>query len=105
MKFWWLFLMPSVGLSPVLFRYLRIQGKTNPFLKEVCSHTTGKILSSFVPLDGVGPLQDIIKDTVYVCVENKTLIAEYIAKQLLVQFISHEINDGLHEVVDKITHH
>jgi hypothetical protein len=91
-----------MGFSPVVLRYLRIQGKTNPFLKEVYTHTTGKIAASFIPMGG--PIEDILKDTVYECVENRTVLAEYVAKHLLVQFISHEINDGVHEVLKKITH-
>ena len=94
--------MPVVGFSPVVLRYLRIQGNTNPFLKEVCRHTTGKIVSSFVPMGG--PIEDILRDTVYECVENRTVLAEYVAKHLLLQCISHEINDGVHEVWKKITH-
>jgi len=97
----WLF-VPVAGFSPVWCRYLRIQGKTHPFLKEVYSHTTGKIVSSFVPLEGTLP--DILKDTLYECIENKTLVAEYVARQLLLQLISHEINDGVHEVLKRITH-
>ncbi len=91
-----------VGLSPVVLRYLRIQGKTNPFLKEVCAHTTGKICASFVPIEL--PFQEVLKDTLYECVENRSVMAEFVAKQLLMQFISHEVNDGIHEVVKKITH-
>jgi hypothetical protein len=102
MKFTWFILMPVVGFSPVVLRYLRIQGNTNPFLKEVCRHTTGKIVSSFVPMGG--PIEDILRDTVYECVENRTVLAEYVAKHLLLQCISHEINDGVHEVWKKITH-
>ena len=101
MKFTWLVLMPVVGFSPVVLRYLRIQGNTNPFFKEVCRRTTGQIVASFVP---TGPMEDILKDTVYECIENRTVIAEYVVKHLLLQLISHEINDGVHEVLKKITH-
>lgn len=101
MKLVWFILVPIMGFSPVVIRYLRIQGNTNPFLKEVYTHTTGNLAASFVPM---GPIQDILKDTVYECVENRTILAEYFAKQLLIQFISHEINDGVHEVLKKITH-
>ena len=102
MKFIWFVLMPVVGFSPVMLRYLRIQGNTNPWLKEVCRRTTGKIIASFVPMGG--PMEDILKDTVYECIENRTVLAEYFAKHLLLQFVSHEINDGVHEVWKKITH-
>ncbi len=102
MKFIWFVLMPVVGFSPVVLRYLRIQGNTNPFLKEVCRRTTGKLVASFVPMGG--PIEDILRDTVYECIENRTVLAEYFAKHLLLQFVSHEINDGVHEVWKKITH-
>lgn len=101
----WLGLIPMAsGLysGPVVVRYLRIQGTTNTFLKEVYSHTTGRVVSSFIPLDG--PVKEIIQSTVYDCVENKTLLAEYFAKHLLIQFISYEVNDGVHEIVKQITH-
>ncbi len=88
--------------GPVVVRYLRIQGNTNQFLKELYSHTTGKVVSSFIPLDG--PVKEIIQGTVYDCVENRTLLAEYVAKHLLIQFISYEVNDGVHEIVKQITH-
>ena len=100
--FWMLFEW-STAWSPAVIRYLRIQSNTNPFLKELCRHTSGTLMASLVPLDV--PFQDILKDTVYECVENRTIMAEYVAKHLLLQCISHEINDGLHEVVNKITHH
>ena len=102
MKRLWFVLAPIMGFSPVVLRYLRIQGNTNPFLKEVCSRTTGKIVASFIPIHG--PMEDILKDTVYECIENRTVLAEYVAKHLLLQCISHEINDGVHEVLKKITH-
>jgi hypothetical protein len=102
MKLLWFVLMPVIGFSPVVLRYLRIQGNTNPFLKEVCRRTTGKIVASFVPMGG--PIEDILRDTVYECIENRTVLAEYVAKHLLLQCITHEINDGVHEVWKKITH-
>lgn len=101
----WLCLIPMAsGLysAPAMVRYLRIQGTTNTFLKELYSHTTGKVVSSFIPLDG--PVKEIIQSTVYDCVENKTLVAEYFAKHLLIQFISYEVNDGVHEIMKQITH-
>jgi len=103
MRFVWFVLMPVIGFSPVVLRYLRIQGNTNPFLKEVCSRTTGKIVASFIPIHG--PMEDILKDTVYECVENRTVLAEYVAKHLLLQCITHEINDGVHDILHKVTHH
>jgi hypothetical protein len=50
MKIGWLLVLPALGWNPAVVRYLRIQGNTNVFLKEICSHTTGKVVSSFVPL-------------------------------------------------------
>jgi hypothetical protein len=58
-----------------------------------------------------GPIEDILKETVYECVENRTILAEYFAKHLLLQsiccckafvaakhlllqIVTHEINDG-----------
>jgi hypothetical protein len=102
MRFSWLFVLPTFGLRPAVIRYLRIQGNTNAFLKELYSHTTGKVVSSFVPLDG--PVKEILQNTVYECVENRTLIAEYVAKHLLIQMISYEVNEGVHEMVKKLTH-
>jgi hypothetical protein len=103
MKFAWFYFVPVVGFSPVLLRYLRIQGKTNPFLKEVCFHTAGKVVSSLVPeVDPLPLVNDALKDTVYECVENRTILLEYFAKHLVIQMISHEISDGVHEVVKKI---
>jgi hypothetical protein len=96
-------MVPCLGWSPAVLRYLRIQSNTNPFLKEVCRQTSGRVMASFLPIEG--PFQDILKDTVYECVENRTILLEFVAKQLLLQCISHEINDGVHEVVKKITHH
>lgn len=96
-----MFILPIFGWSPVVVvRYLRIQGNTNSFLKELYSHTTGKVVSSFVPLDG--QFKEIVQGAVYECVENKTLLAEYVAKQLVIQFISCEVNDGVHELVKTI---
>ena len=101
----WICVVPlASGLysGPVMIRYLRIQGNTNLFLKELYAHTTGRVVSSFIPLDG--PVKEIIQGTIYECVENKTLLANYVAKHLLIQFISYEVNDGVHEIVKQITH-
>ena len=99
MKVAWFLLLPVEGFSPVILRYLRIQVNTNPFVKEVCRRTTGQIVSSFVPMDHDG----ILKDTLYECVANRTMMADYVAKHLLLQVVSHEINDGVHEVFNKMT--
>ena len=97
MKAFWLFLLPVVGWSPVVFRYFRIQRNTNPFFKEVYSHTTGKVLASFIP---DVPFKEVFQGTVYDCVDNQTI--ESVAKHLATQFISYEINDGIHRIVHKI---
>jgi len=102
MKIWWFFTLPVFGWSPVVIRYLRIQGNTNSFLKDIYSHTTGKVISSFIPIEG--PLKDIIQGTVYECVENKTFLAEHIAKHFIIQIISYEVNEEVHEIFKKITH-
>ena len=102
MKFVWFLLMPVWGFSPVIVRYLRIQINTNPFLKEVCKRSTGQIVSSFIPMGILMGHEDILKDTVYECVANRTVLADYVVKHLLLQFVSHEINDGVHEVFNNI---
>jgi len=103
MKFWFpVFIIPVFGWSPVVIRYLRIQGNTNTFLKDLYSHTTGKVVSSFIPIEG--PLKDIIQGTVYECVENKTILAEEIAKQLIIQMVSYEVNQEVHELFKEVTH-
>jgi len=97
MKAFWLFLLPVVGWSPVVIRYFRIQGNTNPFLKELCAHTKGKVLASFIP---DVPFKEVLQGTVYDCVDNRTV--EFVAKHLATQFISYEVNDGLHKIVHHI---
>lgn len=104
MKFEWFVLMPVLGFSPVFVRYLRIKLNTNPFLKEVSRRSTGQIVSSFIPMIFPnGQMEDILKDTVYECVANRTMMAEYVAKHFLLQAVSHEINEGVHQVFNKIT--
>lgn len=97
MKVFWLILWPVVSWSPVVFRYLRIQRNTNPFFKEVYSHTTRRILSSFVP---DVPFKEVFQGTVYDCVDNRTV--EFVTKHLVTQFISYEINEGIHTIAHKI---
>lgn len=103
MKFVCFFLVPVWGFSPVIFRYLRIKVTTNPMLKEVGRRSTAQIVASFIPGLPMGH-EDILKDTVYECVaNNSTVLAGYVAKHLLLQFMSHEINDGFHEALHKMT--
>lgn len=97
MKALWLILFPVIAWSPVVVRYFRIQGNTNPFLKELYSHTKGKVISSFIP---DVPFKEVFQGTIHDCVDK--LDVEYIAKHLVTQFISYEINDGIHSVVHKI---
>jgi hypothetical protein len=93
MKAFWLFMLPVVGWSPVVIRYFRIQRNTNSFLKEVCLHTKGKVLASFVP---DVPFKEVFQGTLE-CVDNRNV--EVVAKHLVTQFISYEINDGIHKIV------
>ena len=97
MRVMWLFLLPATSWSPVLFRYFRIQGNTNPFFKELYSNTKGKVIASFVP---DVPFKEVFQGTLHDCVDNRT--AEFVAKHLVTQFISYEINDGVHKIVHKI---
>lgn len=88
--------------SPVFLRYLRIKVKTNPFLKEVCLRSTGQLVASCVPGLPMGN-EDILRDTIYECVTNRTVVADYVVRHLLLQFASHEINDVVHDLIHKIT--
>jgi hypothetical protein len=100
MKTIWLILYPVVSWSPVVFRYFRIQCNTNPFLKELYSHTKGKVLSSLIP---DVPFKEVFQGTLHDCVDKQDV--EYVAKHLMTQFISYEINDGIHKIVHKIMDH
>jgi len=97
MKALWLVLLPVIGWSPAVVRYFRIQHNTNPFFKELYSHTKGKMLSSLIP---DVPFKEVFQGTIHDCVDK--IDAEYIAKHLATQFISYEINDGIHKMVHKI---
>jgi len=97
MKALWLFLLPAIGLSPVVIRYFRIQRNTNPFLREVYFHTKGKILSSFLP---DVPFKEVFQGTIQECVTKEDV--ELVGKHLVSQFISYEINDGLHKVLHNL---
>jgi hypothetical protein len=97
MKALWLFLLPAASWSPVLFRYFRIQGKTNPFFKELYSSTKSKVLTSFVP---DVPFKEVLQGTLQECIVKEDV--EFVAKHLVTQFISYEINDGVHKIVHKI---
>jgi hypothetical protein len=97
MKCFWLLFLPVVSWSPVVFRYFRIQQNTNPLFKEVCSHTKGKVLSSLIP---DVPFKEVFQGTIHECVDKQDV--EFVAKQLATQFISYEINDGIHKIVHKI---
>jgi hypothetical protein len=97
MKPFWLIMLPVISWSPVVCRYFRIQTNTNPFFKEVCFHTKGKILSSFLP---DVPFKEVFQETIHDCVEKQDV--EFVAKHLVTQFISYEINDGIHKVIHNI---
>jgi hypothetical protein len=99
MKFLWLWIIPVFGFSPVMVRYLRIQTNTNTFWKEMYSHTAGKVVSSLISIEG--PFKEVIQGTAYECVEKKTFGAEDVAKHLLIQLVSYEVNQGVHEIVNQ----
>lgn len=102
MKFLWLWIIPVFGFSPVMVRYLRIQTNTNTFWKEMYSHTAGKVVSSLIPIEG--PLKEVIQGTAYECVEKNTCVPEDLAKHLLIQLVSYEVNNGVHEIVNNGVH-
>jgi len=97
MKVIWLFMFSAMGWSPVVVRYFRIQRNTNRFLKDVCFHTKGRILSSFLP---DVPFKEVFQSTIHDCVDKQDV--EFVAKHLATQFISYEINDGIHKIVHNI---
>ena len=99
MKALWLWIMPGMCWSPVMVRYFRIQHNTNPFFKEVCSNTKGKILASFLP---DVPFKEVFEETLRDCVDKQDV--EFVAKHLLTQFISYEINDEFHHILHKVLH-
>lgn len=77
---------------PIMLRYFRIKG--SPMAKDICNHTTSRLISSFVPIDSIP-----MKDTVYECVYNKS---GNFAKYFIVQFVSYEVTEGVHFVIHKI---
>ena len=113
MRVLWLVCMGTLAWecpSPVMIRYIRIQSK--PFLSQLYTHTTSKLMYSFVPHDT--PVLSVLQDTVYEFVENKTLsvdpkeVTTFLVRQFVIQAITHEVTDVVHEVVQeavkKITH-
>ena len=98
--------------NPVMLRYMRIQSK--PFLNQLYTHTTSKVMSSFVPHDT--QVLSVLQDTVYEFVENKTLsidldpkeVTTFLVRHFVIQAITHEVNDVVHDVVNeavkKMTH-
>jgi len=93
--------------NPVMMRYMRIQSK--PFLNQLYTHTTSKVMSSFVPHDTEA--LSVLQDTVYEFMENKTVSLDpkeattFLVRHFMIQAITHEVNDVVHDVVKKITHH
>jgi hypothetical protein len=90
---------------PVAVRYMRI--RTRPFLNQVYSHTTSKVVSSFVPHDT--PALSMLQDTVYELMENKTQytlvskdIPVFLLRHFAIQAITHEVNDLVHEIVNDV---
>ena len=104
-----LWLLPLVRAwecsGPVMLRYMRIQSK--PFLNQLYTHTTSKVMSSFVPHDTEA--LSVLQDTVYDFVENKTLsidpkeVTTFFVRHFVIQAITHEVNEVVHDVVKKIT--
>jgi len=95
--------------NPVMLRYMRIQSR--PFLNQLYIHTTSKLMSSFVPEDT--PVHSMLQDTVYEFIENKTLapldlnpkeVSTFLVRHFVIQVITHEVTDVVHEAVKKITH-
>jgi hypothetical protein len=98
--------------NPVMLRYMRIQSK--PFLNQLYTHTTNKVMTSFVPHDTQA--LSVLQDTLYEFVENKTLsvdldpkeVTTFLVRHFVIQAITHEVNDVVHDVVNeavkKMTH-
>ena len=90
--------------SPVILRYMRIQSK--PFLNQLYTHTTSKVMSSFVPHDTAA--LSVLQDTVYEFVENKTMsidpkeVTTFFVRQFVIQAITHEVTDVVHEAVNDV---
>lgn len=90
--------------SPVILRYMRIQSK--PFLNQLYTHTTSKVMSSFVPHDTEA--LSVLQDTVYEFVENKTMsidpkeVTTFFVRQFVIQAITHEVTDVVHEAVNDV---
>jgi hypothetical protein len=99
--FWFILLFCQTAacqLNPVMLRYVRIQSK--PLLKQICTHTKSKVMSSFVPNDT--PVLSVLQDTVYEFMENKfdpKNVSSLLVRTLVIQAITHEVNDVVHEVV------
>ena len=99
-------------MNQVMFRYVRIQSR--PFLNQLYTHTTSKVMSSFVPHNT--EVLSVLQDTVYDFMENKTISIDldpkeattFLVRHFVIQAITHEVNDVVHEVVHeavkKITH-
>ncbi len=94
--------------NPVMMRYMRIQSK--PFLNQLYTHTTSKVMSSFVPHDSAA--LSVLQETVYEFIENKTLSVDldpkeattFLVRHFVIQAITYEVNEVVHDVVKKITH-
>jgi len=92
--------------GPVMLRYMRIQ--TKPFLNQLYTHTTSKVMSSFVPHDTAA--LSVLQETVYEFMENKTVSLDpkeattFLVRHFVIQAITYEVNEVVHDVVKKITH-
>jgi hypothetical protein len=79
-------------MDPVFHRYLRIQHSTNPLVRELYRHIRGKIMASFIP-------ESVFQDTVYECAEANQVQATYFVQHLVLQIISHQIADYIHDAL------
>lgn len=92
--------------SPVMVRYIRIQSK--PFLNQLYTHTTSKVMSSFVPHDTA--VLSVLQETVYEFIEKKTVsmdldpkkVSTFLVQQFVIQAITYEVNQVVHEAVNDV---
>ena len=78
--------------ASVFQRYLRIQHSTNPMIRELYRHIRGKVVASFIP-------ESVFQETVYECAEANQVQVKYFVQHLVLQFISHQIADWIHDAL------
>lgn len=79
-------------MDPVFHRYLRIQHSANPMVRELYNHIRGRLVSSFIP-------ESVLQDTVYECAEANQIDVKYFVQHLVLQIISHQIADYIHDAI------